>query len=143
MSKRSTRRKAAAVALTVALAGVMGAGLVAPAQASAPDHAGSAAGQTARPGGPVTLRAAVTGPAELPTYGSNADFPTWVFGGTQLCVKNRGTRYGEARVQTRLGASPEYIPVQAGTTRCVNRWWGGVPVNVRNNAYSPLSVTAR
>ncbi|MGW6523708.1 hypothetical protein [Streptomyces sp. NPDC054962] len=140
MNKRSIRRDAAAMALAVALAGVVGAGVAEHAQAST-HSAGSVAGQGVRAGVPV--RAAVTGPADLRTYGSSADFPTWVFGGTQLCVKNQGTQYGEARVQTRLGASPEYIPVQAGTTRCINRWWGGVPINVRNNAYSPLSVTAR
>ncbi|MFH9552715.1 hypothetical protein [Streptomyces sp. NPDC017435] len=140
MNRRSIRRDAAAMALAVALAGVLGTGIAGQAQAST-HPAGSVAEQGARPG--VPLRAAVTGPAELRTYGSSADFPTWFFGGTQLCVKNQGTQYGEARVQTRLGASPEYIPVQAGTTRCINRWWGGVPINVRNNAYSPLSVTAR
>ncbi|MER5718366.1 hypothetical protein [Streptomyces sp. NPDC002132] len=142
MTERSIRRNAAAMTLTVALTGVMGAGIVGPAQAST-RPAASVAEQAARPGALVVARAAVTGPAQLPTYGSSADFPTWVFGGTELCVKNLGTRYGEARVQTRLGASPEYIPVQAGMTRCINRWWGGVPINVRNNAYSPLSVTAR
>ncbi|MER6784339.1 hypothetical protein ABT330_06810 [Streptomyces sp. NPDC000658] len=139
MNKRSIRRDAATMALVVASAGVLGVGVAGQAQAST-HPAVSVAEQGARTG--VPLRAAVTGPADLRTYGSSADFPTWFFGGTQLCVKNRGTQYGEARVQTRLGASPEYIPVQAGATRCINRWWGGVPINVRNNAYSPLSVTA-
>ncbi|MFD7610741.1 hypothetical protein [Streptomyces sp. NPDC059828] len=140
MTKRSIRRHASALLIAFTMAGGMGVGVAGSAQAS-PHPTAAAAEQAANTKALAPLRA-TAGPAHLPYYGSNADFPTWFFGATRLCVKNLGTQYGEARVQTRLNAPPEYIPVQAGRTLCVSRWWGGVPINVRNNAQAPLSVTA-
>jgi hypothetical protein len=97
------------------------------------------AGGLALAGAPA---ASAAGPSYLLRYGDSADFPTWFWGATRLCVDNLGSSYGEAQVQTRLGAPPEWIPVQPGTTRCISRWWGGVPITVTNVSNSPLRATS-
>jgi hypothetical protein len=81
--------------------------------------------------------ASAAGPTHLPSYGSSADFPTWVFGSTVLCVQNESSSYGTAKVQSRSGAAAEYMYIPAWRERCISRWWGGWPVTVTNvsNAY--------
>jgi hypothetical protein len=80
------------------------------------------------------------GPAYLPRRGDNADFPTWGLRHTRLCVGNQGWGSGQAKVQTRFGADPEWLPLVGRETKCVRRWWGGVPITVTNDGDSPLVV---
>jgi hypothetical protein len=89
-------------------------------------------------GGARSLRAQAF-PVGLPVKGSQAIFPTWLWM-TTLSVRNDGSQYGEARVQTVLNADPEFLPLQPGETKSVTRWWGGVPIRVTNNADSPLTA---
>ena len=86
--------------------------------------------------------ASAAGPSSLPYYGYSADFPTWFWGPTTLCVTNRGSNYGLARVQSRLGTAPEYIGTPAYSTRCIARYWWGVPVTVTNVSFTPLVATS-
>ncbi|NUK24389.1 hypothetical protein [Streptomyces lunaelactis] len=88
------------------------------------------------------VRAAATRSPAL-YYHDDYNFPTWVFGKTRLCVTAGYSAPGTARVQSRAPlAAPEYVSVGAGQTRCVERWWGGFPVNAMNITYSRLTVTA-
>ncbi|WP_405651357.1 hypothetical protein [Streptomyces sp. NBC_00019] len=79
----------------------------------------------------------------LPNRDDSTVFPTWFWGSTQLSVRNDGSSYGEARVQTVLGADPEWLPLSPGETKTVRRWWGAVPVRVTNNADAPLTAWTR
>lgn len=74
-------------------------------------------------------------------YHSDYNFPTWLFGKTRLCVTGHSS--GTARVQSSAPlAAPEYVSVGAGQTRCIERWWGGFPVNAMSITYSWLTVRA-
>jgi hypothetical protein len=91
----------------------------------------------------AAVPASAAGPSYLPSYGYSADFPTWWWGSTTLCVRNAGGNYGLAKVQSRSPfAGPEYISTPAYSTRCISRSWYAVPVTVTNVSYTPLYVTS-
>lgn len=73
--------------------------------------------------------------------GATGTFPTWFWGTTKLCVTNYGPGDNWIRIQTIFGADPEWLYVPVGTTQCVARWWGAVPINVYNPGPSPVQAT--
>ncbi|MFC8130902.1 hypothetical protein [Streptomyces sp. NPDC057302] len=95
---------------------------------------------TVRTAAPVQTRAAEV---RLNNRGDSTIFPTYFFGATLLGVRNDGSTYGEAHVQTVLGPDPEWLPLSPGETKTVRRWWWGVPIRVTNSADSPLTAWTR
>jgi hypothetical protein len=90
----------------------------------------------------VTAASASTTSYLLP--GGGADFPTWLFGTTTLCVTNLGPTDGNLEVRSRSPlAAPEYIPVGGFSRECIERRWYAVPVTATNLGNSPVSVTAK
>ncbi|MDQ0840401.1 hypothetical protein [Streptomyces sp. V1I6] len=138
MTRASLRRLAVALSAISVVSG-LSLGPAGLAQAS-PQSATAAATQHVLS---ALVRAAAT--QSPPLYYHDAyNFPTWVFGRTRLCVTADYSAPGTARVQSSAPlAAPEYVSVAAGQTRCIERWWGGFPVNAMNITYSRLTVTAR
>jgi len=84
-----------------------------------------------RSGGAVTLN-----PTDAFTI------PTWIFQKTEVCVINGGAGAGRLKVRSQSGADPEYIEVERFFQRaCISRWWGGFPVDLRNEGSTALSVS--
>ncbi|MES5820564.1 hypothetical protein [Streptomyces sp. RG80] len=113
-----------------------------------PDAAGDTASAdsadgTATDHSPSLFVGAQAAEVRLQSRDDSTVFPTWFWGATALSVRNDGSSYGEARVQTVLGADPEWLPLAPGETKTVRRWWGAVPVRVTNNADSPLTAWTR
>ncbi|MEV0521971.1 hypothetical protein AB0I66_00990 [Streptomyces sp. NPDC050439] len=105
-------------------------------------------GAEAREDGAATDRSATqvqtrSAAVQLNGRGDSTVFPTWFFGSTMLSVRNDGSSYGEAEVQTVLGADPEWLPLSPGETKSVRRWWGAVPIRVTNNADAALTAWTR
>jgi hypothetical protein len=66
-----------------------------------------------------------------------AAFPTWVWGSTRVCVTNSTYRAGMADVVPRWSSPPgqhDEMYVPAYTTNCIDRWWGGVTIDVTNTS---------
>jgi hypothetical protein len=83
--------------------------------------------------------ASAAGPSHLPYQGSAADFPTWIWSPTTLCVTNHGWNPGRAKVQSRSPfARPEYLTIRPSSMSCITRSWWGVPVTVTNVGSTPL-----
>ena len=86
-------------------------------------------------------------PAETSSYlhpGWSADFPTWLFGSTELCVLNLGPVDGQVEVRSRSPfAGPEYVDVAGYGQNCINRNWYAVPVTATNLGSTDVIVTTR
>ena len=137
MTRASLRRLAVALS-AISVVSVLSLGPAGPAQAS-PRPVTAAATQHVLP---ALVRPAAT--QSPPLYYHDAyTFPTWVFRKTRLCVTADHSAPGTARVQSSAPlAAAERVSVAAGRTRCIERWWGGFPVNAMNITYSRLIVTA-
>jgi hypothetical protein len=72
--------------------------------------------------------------------GQSANFPTWLFGRTTICVHNlSSTQSGTARFAA-FGSPAQDFGVQATQTVCVTRQWFGYNVNVKNvsSSWGPI-----
>lgn len=112
--RRTVRRRLAAGAAALAVTGGMGVAAAPAASASAPTY--------------------------LPTYGTYAHFPTWVWGSTGVCAKNHSTyRYASVTIQAGTSKSETFY-VAPSDTSCISRWFGGHRLKVTNTGYAPITV---
>lgn len=112
--RRTVRRRLAAGAAALAVTGGIGVAAAPAASASAPSY--------------------------LPSYGTYADFPTWVWGSTGVCAQNHST-YRSASVTIKAGsAKSETFYVAPSSTSCISRWFGGSTLRVTNTGSAPITV---
>ena len=112
--RRTVRRRLAAGAVTLAVTGGIGVAAAPAASASAPSY--------------------------LPSYGTSATFPTWVWGSTGVCAQNHsGYRSASATIKAGSAASETFY-VAPGSTSCISRWFGGATLKVTNTGSSAITV---
>lgn len=72
--------------------------------------------------------------------GAQQLYSTWFFGATRLCATSLGGP-GRLTVQsTSPAAGQENLDIDNGITRCIYRWWWGVPVWAINSGNTTLTV---
>jgi hypothetical protein len=133
LRNRPIRRVRFLSTLLISAAATTVLGLAAPASAASSDV-------QPKPGGVHTAA------ATLPMFpGGQIAIPTWIFGSTEVCATNlTADASGELRYKAQLPwAAPDYIDVAFLERKCINRWWGGVPVDLTNTGQSLLIVEYR
>jgi len=94
----------------------------------------------------LAMGTAASASAAGPDYlnaGQSVNYPTWGWGSTRVCAQNLSSRAGMADVTPHWSSPPgqhDEIYVNAYTTRCIDRWWGGVWVNVANVSHYRLGT---
>ena len=72
----------------------------------------------------------MAGPNTL-NYGDTVSYPTWLFGNTKLFVRNPDEHY-PGKISVAVAGQSEDVLVYGGRTNHIERYWGGVEVNIYN-----------
>lgn len=86
------------------------------------------------------IPAKADGPYKLSERGNDRSFPTWQVGkSTKLCVENLDGGKS-ASVTVNAGDAQEQVTVFPRATKCIDRHWAGIRINVVNSRGPSVKV---